>query len=212
MGRRGPQPKGEYGGKIGRTAVLSTRLQPDTRRRLVAATEASGRSLSQELEHRLRRTFIEDDKAIEFYGSQSTAAILKLLGAVIQFTCTSWYVKTADGWVPDLQKDPGEWLRDPKLFDQVLTAIVHTLMWFKPSGGRDKQLLYYHSTAEDIINEIRSADPSLPITKRSSRQHAMAMLKDKLGDLASRRHPYDDWLEKEPPVRSVSNRAKRKHK
>jgi hypothetical protein len=72
-------------------------------------------------------------------------------------------------------------------------------------------LLYYHSTAEDIINEIRSADPSLPITKRSSRQHAMAMLKDKLGDLASRRHPYDDW-QNEPPVRSVSNRAKRKHK
>ena len=48
MGRRGPQPKGEYGGKIGRTAVLSTRLQPDTRRRLVAATETSGRSLSQD--------------------------------------------------------------------------------------------------------------------------------------------------------------------
>jgi hypothetical protein len=211
MGRRGPQPKGEYGGKLGRTAVLSTRLQPDTRRRLVASKEANGRSLSQELEHRLRRTFIEDDKAVEFYGSQSNAAILKLLGAVIQSTCTSWYVKTADGWVPDLQKDPGEWLRDPKLFDQVLTAIVHTLMWFKPSGGRDEQLLYYHSTAEDIINEIRSADPSLPITKRSSRQHAMAMLKDKLGDLASRRHPYDDW-QKEPPVRSVSNRAKRKHK
>ena len=31
MGKRGPQPKGEYGGKIRRTAVLSTRLQPDTR-------------------------------------------------------------------------------------------------------------------------------------------------------------------------------------
>jgi hypothetical protein len=212
MGRRGPQPKGEYGGKIGRTAVLSSRLQPDTRRRLVAAKEANGRSLSQELEHRLRRTFIEDDKAVEFYGSQSNGAILNLLGAVIQSTCTSWYVKTADGWVPDLQKDPGEWLRDPKLFDQVLTAIVHMLMWFKPSEGRDEQLLYYHSTVEDIINEIRSADPSLPITKRSSRQHAMAMLKDKLGDLASRRHPYDDWLEKEPPVHNVTNRAKRKHK
>lgn len=107
MGRRGPQPKGEYGGKIGRTAVLSTRLQADTRRRLVAATEASGRSLSQELEHRLRRTFIEDDKAVEFYGSQSNAAILKLLGAVIQSTCTSWLVKTADGWFLTLTRTLG---------------------------------------------------------------------------------------------------------
>src|SRR6516162_3242286 len=83
MGKRGPQPRGEYGGKIHRTAVLSTRLQPDTRTRLVAAKEASGRSLSQELEHRLRRTFIDDDKAIDFYGSESSAAILKLIGAVI---------------------------------------------------------------------------------------------------------------------------------
>jgi hypothetical protein len=213
MGSRGPQPKGEYGGKIGRTAVLSTRLQPDTRRRLVAATEASGRSLSQELEHRLRRTFIDDDKAVEFYGSQSNAAILKLIGAVIQSTCTSWFVKIADDWVPDLKKDPGEWLRDPKLFDQVLTAIVHALICFEPSGGRDKQFLFYNSIAEQIIDEIRSADPSLPITKRSTRQHAMATLKDKLGDLARHRHPYDDWREKEPPVRIVvPNPAKRKHK
>ncbi len=143
MGRRGPQPKGEYGGKIGRTAVLSTRLQPDTRKRLVAAAGTSGRSLSQELEHRIRRTFIEDDKAIEFYGSQSNAAILKLIGAVIQSTCTSWFVKTADGWVPDLKKDPEEWLRDPKLFDQVLTAVVHALIWFKPNGGRDEHFISY---------------------------------------------------------------------
>ena len=214
MGRRGPQPRGEYGGKIGRTAVLSTRLQPDTRRRLVAATEASGRSLSQELEHRLRRTFIEDDKAVEFYGTQSNAAILKLIGAVIQSTCTSWLVKTDEGWVPDRYKDPGEWLRDPKLFDQVLTAIVHTLMWFKPSGGRDEQHFFYNSAAERIIDEIRSADPSLPITKRSSRQHAMAMLKDKLGDLAEHRHPYDDWSKEKPPipVTPVPLKAKRKHK
>jgi hypothetical protein len=36
---------------------------------------------------------------------------------------------------------------------------------------------------DQLIDEIRSSDPSLPITKRSKRQHAMAMLKDKLGDL-----------------------------
>jgi len=212
MGRRGPQPKGESGAKIGRTAVLSTRLQSDTRKRLVAAAGTSGRSLSQELEHRIRRTFIEDDKAIEFYGSQSNAAIVKLIGAVIQSTCTSWSVKTGDDWGPDLNKDPGEWLRDPKLFDRVLTAVVHALIWFKPNGDRDEQSISYNSTAEQIINEIRSADPSLPIAKGSTRQHAMAMLKDKLGDLASHRHPYDDWRDKEPEVRIVVRKpAQRKH-
>jgi hypothetical protein len=40
----------------------------------------------------------------------------------------------------------------------------------------------------------------------------MAKLKDKLGDLARQRHPYD-WLKKEPPARiDVSNPAKRNHK
>jgi hypothetical protein len=213
MGKRGPAPRGEYGGKIGRTAVLSTRLQPDTRARLSAAAKANKRSLSQELEHRLRGSFIDEDKVVDFYGSQSNAAVVKLLGAVIQSTCTNWLVKTDHDWVADHKKDPGEWLRDPKLFDQVLTAIVHALMWFKPEGGRAEQFLFYHSTAERIIDEIRSADPSLPITKRSTRQHAMARLKDKLGDLARHPHPYDDWRKNEPPVRTaVSSGVKRTRK
>jgi hypothetical protein len=217
MGKRGPAPRGEYGGKIGRTAVLSTRLQPDTRVRLSVAAKSNGRSLSQELEHRLRGSFIEEDKVVDFYGSQSNAAVVKLLGAVIQSTCTNWLVKTEDAWVADPNKDPGEWLRDPKLFDQVLTAIIHALMWFKPRGGRDERFLFYHSTAEQIIDEIRSADPSLPITKRSTRQHAMAMLKDRLGDLARHPHPYDDWDEdwrkNEPLLRADgASRVKRKHK
>jgi DNA-binding TFAR19-related protein (PDSD5 family) len=195
MGKRGPQPKGEFGRKIARTAVLSTRLQPDTRARLTRAAMARGRSLSQELEYRLRASFAEEDKIVERCGSQANGAILELLGAVIQSTCTSWSVKTADGWVPDVARDPGEWLCDPKLFEHVLTAIVHALMWFKPEGGRDH--FFYSSKTEELINEIRSADPSLPITKRSTRQHAMAILQSKLGDLARRPHPHDEWSTKE---------------
>ncbi len=192
--------------------MLSTRLQPDTRTRLSAAAKANKRSLSQELEHRLRGSFIDEDKVVDFYGSQSNAAIVKLLGAVIQSTCASWLVKTDDGWVPDLKKDPEEWLRDPKLFDEVLTAIVHALMWFKPGGGAE-QFFFYHSTAERIMDEIRSADPSLPMTKGSTRQHAMARLKDKLGELACHPHPYDDWRKNESPVVTRgASRMKRKRK
>jgi hypothetical protein len=122
-------------------------------------------------------------------------------------------VKTAGGWVADPQKDPGEWLRDPKLFDGVLTAIIHALMWFKPSGAGDEQFLFYHSAVQHIIDEIRSSDPALPMTKGSTRQHAMAMLKDKLGDLVRHRHPYDDGREKARPVRIVlPNPAKRKRR
>jgi hypothetical protein len=200
MGKRGPQPKGEYGGKIRRTAVLSTRLQPDTRTRLVAAREASGRSLSQELEHRLRRTFIEDDKAVEFCGTEQNAAVLKLIGATIQSTGTR-----------TLRNRKYEWLKEQWLFDDVVDAIEHMLLWFRPGGDSGRRNITISSGTnrmDELIDEIRSADPSLPITKRSTRQHVMATLKDRLGELAHGSHPNDQW--REPPI--PSRPAKRREK
>jgi hypothetical protein len=215
MGKRGPQPKGEYGRKTARSAVLSVRIQPDTRARLAAATQASGRSLSQELEHRLRRTFTEDDNIVEFYGTEQTAAVVKLIGLTLN---------AAAGRTS--ARGPHEWLKEQRLFDDVIDAIVHTLLWFRPSIERrriksgpttdqierrkikssptsdrierrkiesspttdriERRPITSSSTTDQVdqlIDEIRSADPSLPITKGSKRQHAMAMLKDKLGDL-----------------------------
>jgi hypothetical protein len=205
MGKRGPQPKGEYGRKIGRTAVLSTRLQPDTRARLFQAAKANGRSLSQELEHRLRRTFIDDDKAVEFFGTEQNAAVLKLIGATIQSTGTR-----------TLRNKKYEWLKDQWLFDDVVDAIEHMLLWFRPGGDSGRRSITMSSATtrmDELIDEIRSADPSLPITKGSTRQHAMATLKDRLGELASRPHPYEEWRNTEPSVRVVPSRpAKRSEK
>jgi hypothetical protein len=185
--------------------VLSTRLQPDTRAWLVAAAQANGRSLSQELEHRLRRTFGDDDKAVEFFGTGQTAAVVKLIGATINSAA-------ARGSAQKKQ----DWLKEQWLFDDVMDAIAHVLLWFRPGGDSGKREIKVSSgtnRAGRLIHEIRASDPSLPITKGSTRQHAMAMLKDKLGDLVRDRNPYDDLLKKEPPVRSaVSKRAKRKPK
>jgi hypothetical protein len=47
----GRKPKGEFAGK---TATITTRVQPDTRDALEEAAQASGRSLSQEVEFRLK--------------------------------------------------------------------------------------------------------------------------------------------------------------
>jgi CelD/BcsL family acetyltransferase involved in cellulose biosynthesis len=205
MGKRGPRPKGEYGGKGGRTAVLSTRLQPDSRARLVAAAKTNGRSLSQELEHRLRRTFTEDDKAVDWYGSGQTAAVVKLIGATIH---------SAAARVSKRGKH--DWLEEQWLFDDVMDAIAHVLLWFRPGGDSGRRPIALSSgtnEADTLMEEIRSADPSLPIAKGSTRQHALAMLKDKLGDLAKGPHPYEDWQKREPPVRIVVPRpAKRREK
>jgi hypothetical protein len=207
VGKRGPHAKGEYGRHVRRTAVFATRIQPDTRARLVSAATASGRSLSQEMEHRLRRTFIDDDKVIEFYGNDETAAVVKLIGAVIQSTATTISPNTNRKY---------EWLKDQFVFDNVMMAIRHALLWFRPggdSGLREITLGTATTQIDQLINEIRAADPSLPITARSSRQHAMAILKDKLGSLVTARNPYDDFRQPMPVERhNISNRLKRKQR
>ena len=202
MGKRGPHPKGEYGSKFGRTAVLSTRLQPDSRARLSKAAKTSGRSLSQELEHRLRRTFVEDDKAVEFYGTGQTAAVVKLIGAVIQSTTT--------------REKKHDWLKEQWLFDDVIAAIRYALLWFRPggdSGLREITLGSATTLAAQLIDEIRSSDPALPIAAGSTRQHSMAILKDKLGELVTTRNPYDDLRKPTPTERhNISNRLRRQQR
>ncbi len=165
MGKRGPKPKGEYGRHGARTAILSTRLQPDTRARLVAAAKVKDRSISQELEHRLRWTFTEDDKIIDWYGSGQTAAVVKLIGAAIQ--SASARVST---------RGKHDWLKEQWLFDDVMSAVTHVLLWFRPEGDSGLRSIMLGSgtnEADELMDQIRSADPSLPIARGSTRQHAL---------------------------------------
>lgn len=205
MGNRGPQPKGEYGGTSERTAVFSTRLRPETRRRLVAAAKASGRSLSQELEHRLRETFSEDDLGVQLYGNETNAAVVNLIGAMIRSASTR-----------DSAKRKYDWLGDQFLFDDVMAAIRHVLLWFRPGGDSGLREITGGSgidRANRLIDEIRSADPSLPITKGSARQHTMARLREKLANLVSARNPYDDFRRPKPAEpRNISNCCKREQR
>ena len=54
----GPQPRGPYSDK---RKTLSTRITVETRRQLDKAAKDSGRSLAQEVELRLDRSFQRDD-------------------------------------------------------------------------------------------------------------------------------------------------------
>jgi hypothetical protein len=174
----------------------------------VAASKANGRSLSQELEHRLRAAFVEDDKAVDWYGSGQTAAVVKLIGATIQ--STSARVS---------KRGRHDWLREQWLFDDVMAAIAHALLWFRPGGDSGTRSTTFSSgtnKADELMDEIRSADPSLSILEGSTRQHAMAMLKDKLGDLVTDRKPYDDLRKPQPreprEPTNISNRLRRKRR
>src|SRR6266571_4363521 len=80
----GRKPRGEFQGK---TSALSTRITPVTRSTLEKAAAASGRSLSQEVELRLRRSTAPDDtrtKQIRAVGALARLAaeeIERLTGA-----------------------------------------------------------------------------------------------------------------------------------
>lgn len=69
----GAKPQGPYEGK---SKTITTRITPLTRRRLEEAAESAGRSLSQEIEFRLERSFDREDGI----GGPRTAAVLRRLG------------------------------------------------------------------------------------------------------------------------------------
>jgi hypothetical protein len=56
---------------------LVHRIRPDLRKSLERAAKASGRSLSQEVEHRLRRSFVEDDKIADAFGDRRTYRLMR---------------------------------------------------------------------------------------------------------------------------------------
>jgi plasmid stability protein len=103
---RGRAPKGEYAGK---TEVMSFRLTPDTKAALRRAAATSGRSLSQEAEHRLRRGLDEEETISKLWGDVKTSAMLRLAAQVVQSLGTMRDTKV-------------HWTADAKVFDSAIEA------------------------------------------------------------------------------------------
>jgi hypothetical protein len=120
MGKRGPEPKGEFDGK---SAVLSTRIRPDTKAALAEAAKASGRSLSQEIEFRLRRSFAEDEKIDLGFGDEQTFAVLRTAAMAVK--TSRFTTEVASG---------GHWLSDAWAFERVVATVFRVLWAFRPAG------------------------------------------------------------------------------
>lgn len=177
MGRRGPTPQGEYAGK---TEVFSTRIRPDLRASIEKAAQASGRSISQEVEHRLRRTFIQDDRIEDAFGSRENYTVLRIVGLAMQ------YARVPFHGTPD-------WRSDPLAFDVVVRTVNRVLEAIRPPGGRPGDV--FTETAGDFVSEqvpaaiwqaIQGADPALPLDKGTRDDHLAGLLKIDLGEIADR--------------------------
>ena len=66
-----------------RLASMGFRPTPEIRARLEAAARTSNRSLSQEIESRLERSFLEESSAKEFFGGTQVFALARLIAAVV---------------------------------------------------------------------------------------------------------------------------------
>ena len=91
-GKRGVRPRGPYADK---RKTLTTRITNKTRENLDAAAKATDRSLSQEIEFRLERSFLQDEadervrEAVlegiyDSFGGEKKFGVMRLKASMIQ--------------------------------------------------------------------------------------------------------------------------------
>ncbi|MBM2711677.1 hypothetical protein JQK88_10505 [Mesorhizobium caraganae] len=190
MGKRGPAPKGEYENK---SNVLSTRIRSDTRANLVSAAKASGRSLSQEIEHRLRRTFIDDARIEDAFGGRRNYLLMRMVALAAE---------TAFRFAG--KNENSNWLDEPIAFDAAVKMINEVLSAIRPDGPVDSEDNWDEEGRADLAraysditwSDVQKADPTLPLdTPIENAREALfdGMLKADLGPLVNRpRYQIDD--------------------
>jgi hypothetical protein len=193
----GKAPGGEFPDK---SAVLSTRITPELRQALDAAAKASGRTLSQEIEVRLRYAFAEHPKI-----DPQTSGVLEILGLLM----TQLRNPKA--------KDPqtARWFSDRYVFHQAVAAAVTVLNMFRPKGvpainmPRDARIgegrYQAASFAEALVADLQTADTAIAMDDpRAGHQLHMAALRERMGeDLADRPEPYGMTSEQYKRVHNV---------
>lgn len=138
MAKRGRKPKGEYPDKV---AVLSTRITAKLRQQLEDASTRSGRSLSQEIESRLSRSFDREEHIKAAFGDRRNYAFCRLISAFV------------DGlWNPE--KPDQFWLSDPYQYNQAVIGIKGLLEHLRPEGTTE---LTSKSSVLNIAAELQGS-------------------------------------------------------
>jgi hypothetical protein len=181
VGKRGPAPQGEYENK---SQVLSTRIRADTRRALVSAAEKSGRSLSQEIEHRLRRTFIEDNRIEDAFGNRRNYLLMRMIALALE-----------GAYNPEPDSSPANWLDDPVSFDIATRCANKILEALRPEApippaSNDlfesiRRVKPIHDAA-NLMLAIQKAEPGLSLFEGTKADHFRGMVKAELGQIVKR--------------------------
>jgi len=139
---------------------------------LVKKSRESGRSLSQEIEYRLRRSLDEDRTIINIFGSRRNYAIMRLISSVL----------LADQHL--VSRGKVSWLEDTDAFDNAVAKVVAALELFRPAGSSSSdseiQASWRRAFARvqiGVLSEkIVDADPALPTKPDGENWHSYVAL------------------------------------
>jgi hypothetical protein len=167
--RRRRAPRGP-----GKSEILNIRVKPLTKRALVDAAKKRGRTLSAECEFQLQRALFE-------MGGPTRSVINAVASAI-------------DELIRRRTSTPGRWVEDSNLFDVVLRALVAALEMFRPEASTTQVLperpaldaAQGRAVLLELLAEIAALPPDAPLEKLSSRQRALSLMKEDLGDLLTR--------------------------
>jgi hypothetical protein len=172
--KRGRPPHGEYPEK---SEVMNFRIRPDTKRLLKDAALASGRTVSAEAEHQLRRGLAE-------MGVGRTHSVMTVIGKAIDGLVA---LKTS----PTASRDDA-WWTDPKLFEAARHVVLEALELFRPNTAdnaeaSDDDARQAAFEIEALLHEIQTFDETKkPYTRQTPHERWLGLMKKDLGPLADR--------------------------
>ena len=177
---KGPAPKGEYSGK---SSVFSTRIRPDLRQGLEKAAKQSGRSLSQEVEFRLRRSFVEDDRIADAFGDRQTYRLMRMMADAIH--------------IFDEPAGSKRWTDNPVTFHLAQEAVIAVLARVAPKDDLPNSVLSGElqskatkaggqAIASFLWRKVQLADPALPLQRGTAEQAKNSVAKHDLALLLAR--------------------------
>lgn len=106
---------------VGKRSQFNTRLSSDLKQRLEAEAQAAGRSLSEEIEIRLGRSFSREEDLYDRFGGVGIYRLMLLLATTLQ----------------NVEEITGEkWYEDHQTFDEARGAIEVFFERFRPKHQR----------------------------------------------------------------------------
>lgn len=155
------------------SGVINFRIRELTRALLARAAARSGRTLSGEAEHQLRRALVD--------LSTPTPGIMAAIARAIDLLAQAQ---------PPVGAGRTKWWNDPRQFDRVAKLVSASLEMLRPgppppesAEGSDE---WPDAPFQTMLLEIQSVDASIPFAEQTPHQRQLVRLKADLGPLVDR--------------------------